>query len=79
MSQVVRRLDGVLAPIGCVSASHPVRCSQESTCRFRRVLLEIRSLTACIMDQATLARVHAQRPVTSKEVFTLDLLDGEGI
>jgi Rrf2 family protein len=36
MGQVVRRFDGVLAPIGCVSVSHPVRCSQESTCRFRR-------------------------------------------
>jgi Rrf2 family protein len=79
MGQVVRRIDGVLAPIGCVSVSHAVRCSQESTCRFRRVLLEIRNLTARTMDQATLARVHAQRPVTSKEVFTLDLLDGEGI
>jgi Rrf2 family protein len=46
MGQIVRHFDGVLAPIGCVSVSDYQPCSQSPTCRFRRVLLEVRNLTA---------------------------------
>jgi hypothetical protein len=31
------------------------------------------------MDNATLARVYANEPVTQQEVFSLHLLGGEGI
>jgi Rrf2 family protein len=83
MGQVVRYFDGLLAPIGCVSVSSHEPCSQAPTCRFRRVLLEIRNLTARHMDSATLARVYANQPVNDQEVFSLrlagDLIDGEGI
>jgi Rrf2 family protein len=79
MGQVVRHFDGILAPIGCVSASHHQACSQSASCRFRRVLLEIRNLTARYMDNATLARVYANEPVSHREVFSLDVLGGEGI
>ncbi|MCE9589175.1 MAG: Rrf2 family transcriptional regulator [Planctomycetes bacterium] len=79
MGQVVRHFDGQLAPIACVSASHYERCSQESRCRFRRVMLEIRNFTARLMDKATLASVAIGRPVTDREVFAEDLLEGAGI
>ncbi len=79
MGEVVRHFDGILAPISCVSVSHYARCSQEPVCRFRRVLLEIRNYTNHMMDRATLAGVHAGRPVTDSEVFTMDLRDGGGI
>src|SRR5262249_41751839 len=64
--QVVRHFDGLLAPIGCVSVSRHEPCSQSPTCRFRRVLLDIRNLTARYMDNATLARVYANQPVTNQ-------------
>jgi Rrf2 family protein len=83
MGQVVRYFDGILAPIGCVSVSCNEPCSQSPSCRFRRVLLEIRNMTARYMDNATLAGVHANQPVNEKEVFSLelpvDLIRGEGI
>lgn len=79
MGQVVRYFDGVLAPIGCVSVSHHEPCSQELTCRFRRVLLEIRNMTASYMDTATLAQVYAYKPVSPQEVFSLQFAGGDGI
>jgi Rrf2 family protein len=79
MGQIVRHFDGLLAPISCVSISGYERCSQESVCRFRRVLLEVRNFTAKLMDKATLASVHAGQPVTRAEVFAEDLVGGAGI
>lgn len=79
MGQVVRHFDGVLAPIGCVSVTHYERCSQEPVCRFRRVLLEIRNMTAELMDRATLAAVHRGTPVLREEVFNEALVGGSGI
>jgi Rrf2 family protein len=83
MGQVVRYFDGLLAPIGCVSVACHEPCSQSPSCRFRRVLLEIRNMTARYMDSATLARVYANKPISDKEVFSLEmaveLIGGEGI
>jgi Rrf2 family protein len=77
MGQVVRHFDGILSPIGCVSTSNYQPCSQESTCRFRRVFLDIRNYTNRTMDGATLASVF--EPVTQKEVFSEEFVGGEGI
>jgi len=79
MGQVVRFFDGVLSPIACVSSSHYERCSQEPVCRFRRVLLDIRNVTARMMDEATLARVFEGAPVTRREVFAPEFVGGAGI
>ena len=79
MGQVVRHFDGILAPIGCVSVADNQPCSQSATCRFRRVLLEVRNLTADHMDNATLAKVAGLPPVTDTEVFGQDFAGGEGI
>ena len=79
MGEVVRHFDGLLAPIGCVSASSYEPCSQEAVCRFRRVLLDIRNYTAQKMDTATLGEVFGSVPVTSEEVFSLVFIGGDGI
>jgi Rrf2 family protein len=79
MGEVVRHFDGLLAPISCVSSSCYAWCSQESVCRFRRVLLEIRNLTARLMDGATLASVHEGKLVSREEVFDPELIGGGGI
>lgn len=79
MGEVVRHFDGLLAPIGCVSVSSYEPCSQEATCRFRRVLLDIRNYTSQKMDSATLAEVFGSTPVTQDEVFSLVFIGGDGI
>jgi Rrf2 family protein len=78
MGQIIRYFDGVLAPIGCVSVSQHEPCSQSATCRFRRLLLDVRNMTAAYMDSATLAQVYANKPVTTQEVFATHFL-GDGI
>lgn len=79
LGQIVRHFDGVLAPIGCVSVKNYVACTQERGCRFRRVFLEIRNVTARLMDQATLASVFAGQPVAHQEVFAQEFIGGSGI
>lgn len=69
MGQVVRLFDGMLAPIACTSTSHYEPCSQEHSCRFRRVLLEIRNHSTHLMDRATLADLVRNEPVRREEVF----------
>jgi Rrf2 family protein len=78
MGEIVRFFEGNLAPIDCVSATHYEPCSQETTCRFRRVLLDIRNYTAQRMDSADLATVFAGAPVTRAEVFS-EFAEGSGI
>jgi Rrf2 family protein len=73
MGEVVRHFDGVLAPVGCVSVTDYQPCTEQPTCRFRRVLLDIRNYTAKLMDAMTLEDVAKERPVDRNEVF----LDGD--
>ncbi len=79
LGQVVRHFDGILAPVGCVSISNHEPCSQAPTCRFRRVLLDIRTATSAHLDNATLAQVARNEPVADREVFNLELIGGDGI
>ena len=79
LGQVVRHFDGIMAPIGCVSVTRNEPCSQAPRCRFRRVLLEIRNLTARHMDNATLAQVALNTPVADQEVFAQEFTGGDGI
>jgi Rrf2 family protein len=79
MGEVVRHFDGYLAPIACVSASDYKRCTQETTCRFRRVMLSAHNLVATLMDRTTLADVMKSPVVGSNELKTIQGIDGDGI
>lgn len=79
MGQVVRYFDGLLSPISCVSTTQYEPCSQEATCRFRRVLLEIRNISASMMENATLGKVFSGNIVSREEVFTPQFTGGDGI
>lgn len=79
MGAVVRFFDGVLAPIGCVSITHYEPCSQETVCRFRRLLLDIRNHTASLMDKTTLADLIVHTPPSYAEVFEEQFIYGSGI
>ena len=79
MGQVVRHFEGFVAPIACVAVVNYIPCSQESTCRFRRVLLEIRDFSAARLDKATLAELLKEHPVHHDEVDDGEFFDGGGI
>jgi Rrf2 family protein len=57
--QVVRFLDGPLAPIGCVSQTAYERCTcpDEAHCGLRMLMLDVRNAIANILDRYTLADV----------------------
>jgi len=59
LGQVIRLMDGPLAPIRCVSktAYAPCSCPDETACGLRSVMQEVRDAIARILDQTTLADV----------------------
>ncbi len=56
LGQIVRVLDGPLAPIRCVSqmAYEPCGCPDERTCGLRLVMLDVRNAIANILDHTSL-------------------------
>jgi Rrf2 family protein len=59
LGQIVRILDGPLAPIRCVSqmAYEPCGCPDEATCGLRLVMFDVREAIAQILDHTTLQDV----------------------
>jgi Rrf2 family protein len=59
LGQIVRTLDGPLAPIKCVSqmAYEPCGCPDEETCGLRMVMGDVRNAIANLLDNTTLATV----------------------
>lgn len=73
LGQIVRILDGPLAPIGCVSqmAYEPCGCPDERTCGLRLVMLDVRNAIAEILDGTSLADVSKR--VNAAEALLKDL------
>ncbi|HET6204729.1 MAG TPA: Rrf2 family transcriptional regulator [Planctomycetota bacterium] len=61
LGDVVRRMDGALAPIRCASVTAYERCScpDEEHCGLRLLMLDLRGAISGILDGATLADVVA--------------------
>jgi Rrf2 family protein len=59
IGEVVRLIDGPLAPIGCVSqtAYAPCTCPDEVHCGLRMLMIDVRNAIADILDRYTLADV----------------------
>lgn len=59
LGQIVRILDGPIAPIRCVSqmAYEPCGCPDEEFCGLRLVMLDVRNTIAQILDHTSLADV----------------------
>ena len=59
LGQIIRVLDGPLAPIRCVShmAYEPCGCPDEKTCGLRMVMGDVRDAIAKILENTTLADV----------------------
>jgi Rrf2 family protein len=59
IGQVVRLIDGPLAPIGCVSQSAYEKCTcpDEEHCGLRMLMLDVRNAIAGILDRYSLADI----------------------
>ena len=78
VGQVVRALDGPIAPLPCVSKTAYMRCHEcrdERTCGIRMVMQEVRDATAKIMDSTSLEDMlkRVQSVVTSKESLSFSI------
>lgn len=62
LAEVVRLLDGPLAPVSCVSevAYEPCGCPDMETCGLRRVMKDVRDTVARMMENTTLADLVSQ-------------------
>jgi Rrf2 family protein len=63
VSDVLRVLDGPLAPTPCVSRTAYMRCAEcidERTCGVRLVMKQVRDATATILDATSLADIVAR-------------------
>jgi len=59
IGEVVRLIDGPLAPVGCASqtAYAPCTCPDEAHCGLRMLMIDVRNAIAGILDRYTLADV----------------------
>jgi DNA-binding IscR family transcriptional regulator len=60
MGEIIRALDGPIAPIPCVSRTAYVKCDEcddERTCGIRLVMKEVRDAMCTIVDNRSLATV----------------------
>lgn len=59
MGEIVRLIDGRLAPIGCASETAYEKCScpDEAHCGLRMIMIDVRNAIANILDRYTLANV----------------------
>jgi len=67
LGQIIRVLDGPLAPIRCVSqtAYEPCSCPDEATCGLREVMFQVRNSIADILDNRMLSEVAHRMPGSS--------------
>lgn len=66
LGDVIRRLDGPLAPVGCVSQTAYERCNcpDEAHCGLRLIMQQVRDAISGVLDQTTLAQLAAQTLAT---------------
>ena len=57
LGEVIRLIDGPLAPLGCVGRNADVNCPKEIMCGIRSVMLDVRNATTEILDRVTLEDV----------------------
>ncbi|MEX2143256.1 MAG: Rrf2 family transcriptional regulator [Anaerolineales bacterium] len=65
LGQIVRTLDGPLAPVNCVSqvAYEPCDCPDEATCGLRLAMLDVRNHISQVLDNTTLADIVSRTTI----------------
>ena len=57
LAQVVRIIDGPLAPVGCVSRLAHVQCEHQDSCGLYGVMLDVRNAIASVLEGVTFADI----------------------
>jgi Rrf2 family protein len=70
LGQIVRVLDGPLAPVKCVSqmAYEPCGCPDEATCGLRLVMGDVRNAISAVLDGTSLAEAITREEKAGKRV-----------
>ncbi|MCF6157564.1 MAG: Rrf2 family transcriptional regulator [wastewater metagenome] len=55
LGEVIRALDGAIAPVDCVSKMSYKPCSEEVTCVIRSVMMDVRNAITDVLDTMTFA------------------------
>lgn len=73
LGQVIRALDGALAPVDCVSQISYKPCAEEVTCVIRSVMIDVRNAIADVLDTMTFADMckRAKESLEKKETSGL--------
>jgi Rrf2 family protein len=72
VGEVIRGLDGTIAPLRCASVSDYQKCEDcqdEATCVIRKVMVEVRNAIATVLDGKTLADMIALSPKQKQNIF----------
>ena len=72
VGQIVRSLDGPLAPIGCASRAFYRRCEDcapDRPCGVRRVMVEVRDAVAAVLDNCSLSQMRAMAESDQAELM----------
>jgi Rrf2 family cysteine metabolism transcriptional repressor len=68
LGEVIRTLDGTIAPVGCVSkiAYEPCTCSDERTCPLRAAMNQVRDAIVAVVDYTSLADAVSRAKISSR-------------
>lgn len=72
LGQVIRALDGAIAPMDCVSQMSYKPCSEEVTCVIRNVMMDIRNAITDVLDNMTFSDMckRAAHTLEKREALT---------
>lgn len=72
IGEVVRVLDGTIAPLQCASLSEYKKCddcNDEHACVIRRTMVKVRDAISDVLDHQSLAEMLALSPKQAKYIF----------
>jgi len=58
LAEIIRIIDGPLAPLRCVSQYAPIKCPDEKNCGLYEVMKRVRDCTANILENTTFADIN---------------------
>ncbi len=73
LGQIIRAVDGPVAPIFCVGETPREGCSQETICALRDVWMEVRDAVSAIVDHTTLADICQRIQEKTRERVTYQI------
>ncbi|MGA2044516.1 MAG: Rrf2 family transcriptional regulator [Roseiarcus sp.] len=72
VGEIVRALDGPLAPLACASKAYYRRCDDcpaEGNCTVRLMMLEVRNAIAAVLDNRSLASMRALADIDEQNLM----------